>query len=183
VPAKPEDHRPQPEAVIILVTASWCLPCRPARTLLRELQARWGTRYRGLVLEDSPAWVLERLEVEEIPTWLCVIPDDRDAAVEEPSDDEREQEIAAPASSGSESGDADSPGTAPREATDRTHTPDHRDRHLVGEDPLGGAIALTGGWTELGRRIGAAPKLEIDAMLPPRRETFTGDDDAPATKG
>ncbi|GAA1490778.1 hypothetical protein [Brachybacterium sacelli] len=59
-----------PEVAVVLVTADWSAPARPAPTVLRELARRWGPAVRALVLKDADDGVLETLDVSSIPTWL-----------------------------------------------------------------------------------------------------------------
>lgn len=56
--------------VVVLVSASWAGPSRPAPTVLRELGRRWGTAVQTLLIEDPEEEVLDALRVEVIPTWM-----------------------------------------------------------------------------------------------------------------
>lgn len=56
--------------VVVLLSADWAGPSRPAPTVLRELSVRWGTDVRTLLLEDPSDEVLDLLEVDVLPTWL-----------------------------------------------------------------------------------------------------------------
>ncbi|MCS6711855.1 thioredoxin family protein [Brachybacterium sp. EF45031] len=56
-------------ALIVLVTAPWCVPCRPAATVMREL-ARRHPEVQGVVISDPPEDLADALGVEVIPTWL-----------------------------------------------------------------------------------------------------------------
>lgn len=171
MPARPEPRTLHPEAVIILVTASWCLPCRPARTLLQELQRRWGERVLTLVLdvdrlqesastgsgpsfdsdaaedegtreESSPSagtQVLDRLSVEHLPTWIILHPGDWDES------------------------EGQSPFAALQSEDDCVE--DAGEDFLLGETLDGSRVMIGGAWNETARRIGAASKLEILALV------------------
>lgn len=56
--------------VVVLVSASWAGPSRPAPTVLRELGRRWGTAALTLLVEDPSEEVLDDLRIEVVPTWL-----------------------------------------------------------------------------------------------------------------
>lgn len=64
------DPEPGPEVAVVLVTADWAAPARPATTVLRELTRRWGPTIRALVLKTGDDDVLGTLDVSSIPTWL-----------------------------------------------------------------------------------------------------------------
>lgn len=66
-------HAPDPP-VVVLISADWAGPSRPAPTVLRELARRWGTAIRTLWIEDPAEEVLDLLEVEVLPTWLRFSP-------------------------------------------------------------------------------------------------------------
>lgn len=55
---------------VVLVTADWAGPARPAATILRELSRRWGEAVHTVLLQDADDAVLDLLGVEVIPTWL-----------------------------------------------------------------------------------------------------------------
>lgn len=56
--------------VVVLVSAPWAGPSRPAPTVLRELGRRWGSRVLTLLVEDPEDEVLQQWEVDVLPTWL-----------------------------------------------------------------------------------------------------------------
>ncbi len=64
--------------VLVLVSADWAAPSRPAPTLLRELSRRWGTSMQCLLVEDPADAVLDRWEIQHLPTWLRFVADDED---------------------------------------------------------------------------------------------------------
>lgn len=66
------EHAP----VVVLVSAPWAGPSRPAPTVLRELARRWGGDVRTLLIEDPDDAVLEQLRVSVLPTWLRFVPTD-----------------------------------------------------------------------------------------------------------
>jgi hypothetical protein len=59
--------------LLVLVTAAWSLPARPATTALRELAPRWGGDIHPLVADARPD-VLDLLHVESVPTWIFLRP-------------------------------------------------------------------------------------------------------------
>ena len=63
---------PEPGArpVVVLISATWAGPSRPAPTVLRELSRRWAGELSVVLLEDPLEEVLEQLEVELVPTWV-----------------------------------------------------------------------------------------------------------------
>ncbi|UEJ81372.1 hypothetical protein Bra3105_10995 [Brachybacterium halotolerans subsp. kimchii] len=109
MPARPEARTLHPEAVIVLVTASWCLPCRPARTLLQELQRRWGDRILPLVL-DADSVPASRADVDAYV---------RASGAGDDAGDEAEAEADADADA-----DADAEAEAEAEADHRVTAPD-----------------------------------------------------------
>lgn len=56
--------------MVVLVSASWAGPSRPAPTVLQELSRRWGSRILTLLVEDPEDDVLEQWDVDVVPTWL-----------------------------------------------------------------------------------------------------------------
>lgn len=128
-----------PEAVILLVTASWCLPCRPARTLLAELQRRWGDRVLPVILDvDTADPKLDGFAVAELPTWIVLRPVGTSRDASGPHVEQLK----------GTSTDAGSSG-----------------RHCTGESLDETPLLLRGEWRETARRVGAAPKLEILALV------------------
>lgn len=63
--------------VLVLVSADWAAPSRPAPTLLRELSRRWGTCMQCLLVEDPEDAFLDRWSIEHLPTWLRFVTDDK----------------------------------------------------------------------------------------------------------
>lgn len=62
------------DRVVVLVSADWAGPSRPAPTVLRELARRWGEGRRTLLIEDPDDAVLDQLQVNVLPTWLLCAP-------------------------------------------------------------------------------------------------------------
>lgn len=160
--AAPEQRAaPAGSELLVLVTASWCAPARPAVTILRELSRRWGPARTAVHLLDPEPARLDALGVEVLPTWLLLEhagPGNPSAA---PDTSDQPSPPDAP--------DApDAPG-AERSTTGRTAV--HRtvcDSTLL-PTPTGERIELRGSWTELHRRTGALPKHVIDEEFGPLR--------------
>lgn len=55
---------------VVLVTADWAGPAKPAATILRELSRRWGEAVHAVLLQDADDALLDLLDVEVVPTWL-----------------------------------------------------------------------------------------------------------------
>lgn len=70
VPGGDLDPDPGNEVAVLLVSAHWSTPARPAATVLRELARRWGSSVLSLLLEDADEDILDQLGIETIPTWL-----------------------------------------------------------------------------------------------------------------
>lgn len=70
--ASPGSRSPDPVAVV-LVTADWAGPAKPATTVLQELSRRWGDAVHAVLLEDADEAVLDLLEVAVVPTWMRFI--------------------------------------------------------------------------------------------------------------
>ena len=62
-----------PDVAVVLVTADWAGPARPAETVLRELSRRWGDTVRAVVVDASQDEMLDLLSVDVVPTWLRFI--------------------------------------------------------------------------------------------------------------
>lgn len=60
--------------VLVLISAPWAGPARPAPTVARELSRRWGAAIRILLVEDPTDEQLERYSVDVLPTWLQFVP-------------------------------------------------------------------------------------------------------------
>lgn len=56
--------------VVVVVSAPWAPPSRPAPTVLRELGRRWRETLQVLVVEDPTEELLEAWAVQVLPTWL-----------------------------------------------------------------------------------------------------------------
>lgn len=56
--------------VVVVVSAPWAGPSRPAPTVLRELARRWGSALQVLLVEDPDEDLLERWSISALPTWL-----------------------------------------------------------------------------------------------------------------
>lgn len=56
--------------VVVLVSAPWAGPSRPAPTVLHELGRRWGAAVQVLLIDDPSEQILETLRVEVLPTWM-----------------------------------------------------------------------------------------------------------------
>lgn len=57
-------------SVVVLISAAWAGPSRPAPTILKELARRWGDRVHTLLVEDPTDEIIEQLGIEVLPTWL-----------------------------------------------------------------------------------------------------------------
>lgn len=73
---------PEPDArpVVVLISATWAGPSRPAPTVLTELSRRWGQDIRAVLLEDPLDEVLDQLEITLVPTWVRLEPAASDMA-------------------------------------------------------------------------------------------------------
>ena len=72
--------------VVVVVSASWAGPSRPAPTVLRELGRRWGAAVQVLLVDDPSEGLLERWNVEVLPTWLRFLPTTEKAATDAPGE-------------------------------------------------------------------------------------------------
>lgn len=66
----PSHERIPPRTVVVLVSASWADPSRPAPTVLRELSRRWGDAVHTVLIEDPSDELLDLWQVDALPTWL-----------------------------------------------------------------------------------------------------------------
>lgn len=80
--------------VVVVVSASWAGPSRPAPTVLRELGRRWDGTVQILLVEDPSDELLERWSVDVLPTWL------RFLSAAEQADAVGEEQLILPALSG-----------------------------------------------------------------------------------
>lgn len=60
--------------VVVVVSATWAGPSRPAPTVLRELGRRWGDQIKVLLVEEPSDDVLDAWGIEVLPTWLRFLP-------------------------------------------------------------------------------------------------------------
>lgn len=60
--------------MVVVVSAPWAGPSRPAPTVLRELARRWGGAMQVLIVEDPSDAVLDAWSIEVLPTWLRFVP-------------------------------------------------------------------------------------------------------------
>lgn len=138
--------------VVVLVSADWAGPSRPAPTVLRELGRRWGDDVTVLLVEDPSDDLLLAWDVEVLPTWLRFVPAATGAA------QEAEDAAGAAAPGGPESGGA----AAAAGAVSGLILPE-----LAGEALDGRAVVLPGPWRLMHRRTGAQPKHVIAAEFGP----------------
>jgi hypothetical protein len=73
-PDAPAAERSTPIPALVLVTADWAGPAKPARTVLRELSRRWGDAVLAVLVENPEPENLEQLDVDVVPTWLLFEP-------------------------------------------------------------------------------------------------------------
>ncbi|MFC7455727.1 hypothetical protein ACFQS2_00850 [Brachybacterium sp. GCM10030267] len=127
-----------PSQAVVLVTSDWAGPARPAPTVLRELSRRWGSTVATLIIDDPHEDVLDRLEVDVLPTWLGFergeVPDDGVAGT-----------------------DVHATGSA------LLVVEELRGLGMTGED-----LVLAGPWRLVHRRRGALPKHVVASEFGPR---------------
>ncbi|MDN5900759.1 MAG: hypothetical protein L0H74_11900 [Brachybacterium sp.] len=70
--------------VLVVVTAPWAGPSRPAPTVLWELGRRWGAAVRVLLVEDPSEELLDQWSVDVLPTWLQFLPGSAETGAAEP---------------------------------------------------------------------------------------------------
>lgn len=142
---------------VVLFSAPWAGPSRPAPTVLRELARRWGPSMHTLLVEDPSEEDLDRWGVDVLPTWFRLLPTDAgtDRALAEPtgaaaaSDDRCGLDNAVAGSS-----TAETPGALILS-------------ELAGNGPEGTELHLPGPWRVVHRREGAQPKHIIDCEFGP----------------
>ena len=127
--------------VVLLVSASWAAPSRPAPTVLKELSRRWGAHILTLLVEDPEDEALEQWRVDVLPTWLRF-------RTGSPELDRGTEELGEVACNGEE-----------RELTVSS---------LRGTGPEGEVLVLEGPWTLTHRRTGALAKHEVDSEFGPQ---------------
>lgn len=71
---EPSQELSRDRHTVLLVTAAWCIPCRPAPTLLRELARRWSGDVHPVLLEDPSDAQLDEWGISVLPTWLRLEP-------------------------------------------------------------------------------------------------------------
>lgn len=59
---------------VVLISASWAGPSRPAPTVLTELSRRWGSCAHTILVEDPDDELLDQWDVQMLPTWMRFAP-------------------------------------------------------------------------------------------------------------
>ena len=132
---------------VVLVTASWCGPCLPAPTVLRELDRRWDGAVHAVLIEDPSDDVLDQLAVDVLPVWLQLTASERGTGIDGVHGDRE-------------------PAAAADIVTERTGAfPLAQD--LTGTGRKGSAVRLAGEWAIAVRHDGALPKHEVDTRFGP----------------
>lgn len=149
---------PAGSELLVLVTASWCAPARPAVTILRELSRRWGPDRTAVHLLDPEPALLDALGVEVLPAWLLL-------EHEEPG----EPSAVPDTSAAPDAHDAHDAHDAERSTTERSTVRRTVRTSTLLPTPTGERIELRGSWTERHRRTGALPKHVIDEEFGPLR--------------
>ena len=139
---------------VILVTASWCVPCAPAPTVLRELDRRWDGMRHAVVLDSPSGEDLDRLGVTDLPTWIMAQPFDGPAAARTGGASQNAVDADPAHASGS-------PGTA-GDVPGRTFLLD-----LHGSGTQGQPIILPGAWRITDAISGALAKHDVDSRFGP----------------
>lgn len=171
----------EPGVAVVLVTADWAGPARPAATVLRELSRRWGDAVLAVVVDASQDAMLDLLGVDVVPTWLRfnrVV----DHVIDVPSSaDEADPRRAtgtatAVASTGlpalgaensaEATADVSAEATAGGTAEGLAESPAGSEEQLIVRDlpvasSTGVQTVLTGIWKLTTRRRGALPKHEV----------------------
>lgn len=185
-------HGRDPVPVLVLLSADWAGPSRPAPTLLTELSRRWGASMRTLLLEDPDDELLDRWEIEHLPTWLRFVPESSTAVPDQEdvesaggdgesghraasTDRDRADALAAdarpvPALDVSTGTNDRAPAPVPAAASDTARLLEGtalRETSLSGRTPGGEEITLPGPWRLSHRRSGALPKHAVEAELGP----------------
>lgn len=176
---------------VLLVTAAWCIPCRPAPTLLRELARRWSGDVHPVLLEDPSDAQLDEWGISVLPTWLRLEPaaepaDTRSVgpadALDDALTDEPADTPADPPGEGRPGARISTQGTyGIRDSHDIHGTHDTHDTHgLIVRDiparaPEGAAVHLPGVWVIADRVEGALPKHVIHDRFGPDSVRPDGD--------
>lgn len=142
---------------VVLITADWCAPARPAPTILRELSVRWGGAIETVHLHNPEDQVLTALRVTALPTWLLLRPGDGSAGSD------------ASAAATLRPGSPSAPELAPPDSTDRAAAlPEQfQDPDSAPSWPAALRRFMEEGWAEAHRRTGAHPKHVIDDEFGP----------------
>lgn len=127
---------------VVLVSAPWATPSRPAPTVLWELSRRWGPALHAVLIEPPSEELLDLLAIDSLPTWLRFRP----GSVNEPSAPGELEVVEEPSASAEPCVVAE----------------------LVGTSSSGEAITLPGPWTLVHRRTGALPKHVVEAEFGPQ---------------
>lgn len=150
--------------VLVLLSADWAGPSRPAPTLLRELARRWGPAMHTLLVEDPDDEILDRWGVTHLPAWLRFVPD-------LPRANSANETTPTPTSLGDGThqdaqteDDRLGAGDEPVE-DDRRHG--LREDVLRGRSPGGADLTVPGPWVLSHRRSGALPKHAVETELGP----------------
>lgn len=153
-------------AVLVLLSADWAGPSRPAPTVLRELARRWGHSMHTLLLDDPDEETLDRWSVEHLPTWLRFDPAPAPDGTAETSSSctaQADGEASAADSAGMTATEGDPTGAALPEACSSTLYEDE----LRGLSAGGEQISLPGPWVLTHRRSGALPKHVVESEFGP----------------
>lgn len=147
--------------VLVLLSADWAVPSRPAPTLLRELARRWGPAMHTLLVEDPDDELLDHWGVTHLPTWLRFVPD----SSQETSENGDGTSTRAFASGTPD--DADRDEGQVREGESPESEGALREMTLRGHAPGGAERVLIGPWVLSHRRTGALPKHVVESELGP----------------
>lgn len=158
----------EPGVAVVLVTADWAGPARPAATVLRELSRRWGDAVHTVMVDASQDAALELLGVDVVPTWLRFV---RVAgtALDGPLVPHETARSAATGAEGAvmSAGHAgvSTPDSAEGTAGAAEGTADSAEhlllRDITATSVTGERTVLTGIWKLTIRRSGALPKHEV----------------------
>jgi hypothetical protein len=127
---------------------------------------------RTLLVEDPDDALLDRWEIEHLPTWLRFLPASA-SAEDAPARTTNRAHVLAPgrapaAGSGEESHAAAGKASAGPDAEEpEGRRPELHEDALHGRTPEGATVTLPGPWTLTHRRTGALPKHVVDAELGP----------------
>lgn len=141
------------EQVLVLVSAPWAGPSRPAPTVLRELARRWGDALTVVLIEEPSEEVLEQWDIDVLPTWALLQRPAEGHGAPLPT---RRARHTPPTAPGGEPTDtcAAAPGAAVT-------------GEVRGVGARGELIVLPGPWEVIRRVTGAQPKHVVDAEFGP----------------